>query len=272
MAVESSPSYFMPQDRIVLFMAVMPSPRRPRESRAFPTSEPTIYLMTDDVRWPAEETNRPTIFRHRISATRWRTKDPKAWAQTAGIRGFEPTNSRPVSHEPGRFPEAGVMYSCRYELYRLQRGPHQETSITPKDVLPLEGSDAIISRLDHLDPAVTPRGLRVHLVRTSPESPGSRGAGEHGQKRDDAASVSRLSYQSQRSMSDAAAALAGSADAESSAARDLQQQLMESGHQRPEDDRTPLPRDDASMLAMVQKRVHKGDAEAIYFLGCKYNH
>ncbi|EJK69322.1 hypothetical protein THAOC_09430, partial [Thalassiosira oceanica] len=42
-----------------------------------------------------------------------------------------------------------------------------------------------------------------------------------------------------RSMSDAAAALAGSAsaDAESSAARNLQQQLMESGHERPEDDR-----------------------------------
>lgn len=84
----------------------------------------------------------------------------------------------PVSHEPGRFSEAGVMDSCfwgmhlmsRYELYRLQRqrGPHQETSITPKDVLPLEGSDAIVSRMDHLDPAETPRGLRVHLVRTSP--------------------------------------------------------------------------------------------------------
>ncbi|EJK70680.1 hypothetical protein THAOC_07942 [Thalassiosira oceanica] len=120
-------------------------------------------------------------------------------------------------------------------------------------------------------------------------------------------------------MSDAAAALAGSAaDAESSAERNLRQRLMESGHERPEDDRcpicfdliefpfgkhskwnvcctkrvcngcllaayqrglkgcpfcrTPLPRDDASMLAMVQKRVHKGDAEAIYFLGCKYNH
>ncbi|EJK61419.1 hypothetical protein THAOC_18099 [Thalassiosira oceanica] len=118
-------------------------------------------------------------------------------------------------------------------------------------------------------------------------------------------------------MSDAAADLAGSAGAESSAARQ-QQQLMASGHERPEDDRcpicfdlielpvgkhsklnvccskrvcngcilaayqrglkgcpfcrTPLPTDDASMLAMVQKRVHKGDAEAIYFLGCKYNH
>ncbi|EJK57882.1 hypothetical protein THAOC_22035, partial [Thalassiosira oceanica] len=44
----------------------------------------------DGVCWP----RRPTIFRHRISATRWRTKDPKAWAHTAGIRVFEPTNSR----------------------------------------------------------------------------------------------------------------------------------------------------------------------------------
>ncbi|EJK73459.1 hypothetical protein THAOC_04915, partial [Thalassiosira oceanica] len=35
---------------------------------------------------------------------------------------------------------------------------------------------------------------------------------------------------------------------------------------------TTLPRDDASGLAMVQKRVDKGDAEAIYMLGCKYIH
>ena len=34
--------------------------------------------------------------------------------------------------------------------------------------------------------------------------------------------------------------------------------------------RTPLPTDDASELAMVQKRVDKGDAEAIKFLGHKY--
>ncbi|EJK45543.1 hypothetical protein THAOC_35839, partial [Thalassiosira oceanica] len=86
----------------------------------------------------------------------------------------------------------------------------------------------------------------------------------------DAASVTRLSYQSQRSMSDAAAALAGSADAESSAARNLQQLLMESGHERPESDRTPLPADDASDLAMIQKRVSKGDSEAMSHLGYKY--
>ena len=34
--------------------------------------------------------------------------------------------------------------------------------------------------------------------------------------------------------------------------------------------RTPFPPDDASQLAMVKKRVRKGDAEAIGFLGNKY--
>ncbi|EJK48075.1 hypothetical protein THAOC_33158 [Thalassiosira oceanica] len=117
-------------------------------------------------------------------------------------------------------------------------------------------------------------------------------------------------------MSDAAAAPAGSADAESSAARYLRQQLMESGHERPEGDmcpicfdlielptnkhstfntccmkrvctgcflvarqrglrgcpfcRTPLPTDNASALSMIQKRVSKGDAEAIKVLGEQY--
>jgi len=119
-------------------------------------------------------------------------------------------------------------------------------------------------------------------------------------------------------MSDAApAALAGSADAESSAARDLQQLLMESGHERPEGHtcpicfdliefpmkkhskinvccmklvcngcrlaarrrgmngrcpfcRTATPTDDASELAMIQRRVEKRDAEAIAHLGYKY--
>ncbi|EJK54385.1 hypothetical protein THAOC_25992 [Thalassiosira oceanica] len=113
-------------------------------------------------------------------------------------------------------------------------------------------------------------------------------------------------------MSDAAAALAGSAaDAESSAERNLR--LMASGHERQEDDRcpicfdltelpmskhskinvccmkricngcdlaarrrglrgcpfcrTPHPHDDASALVMVQKRVSKGDSEAIAYLG-----
>ena len=36
--------------------------------------------------------------------------------------------------------------------------------------------------------------------------------------------------------------------------------------------RTPRPTDDASTLAMVQKRVDRGDAEAITFLGGKYYH
>ena len=34
--------------------------------------------------------------------------------------------------------------------------------------------------------------------------------------------------------------------------------------------RSPLPDDEASRLAMVQKRVDKGDTTAIYQLGCKY--
>ncbi|EJK69135.1 hypothetical protein THAOC_09641 [Thalassiosira oceanica] len=120
-------------------------------------------------------------------------------------------------------------------------------------------------------------------------------------------------------MSDAAAAaLAGSADAESSATRNLRQLLMESGHERPEGDtcpicfdliefpmgqhssmnvccmkricngcvlaarqrglvgcpfcRTPHPHDDASTLVMVQKRVSKGDSEAIAYLGEQHYH
>ena len=36
--------------------------------------------------------------------------------------------------------------------------------------------------------------------------------------------------------------------------------------------RTPVPYDDASTLAMIQKRVDKGDAEAITHLGDKYFH
>ncbi|EJK68055.1 hypothetical protein THAOC_10810 [Thalassiosira oceanica] len=80
-----------PQDRIGLFMAVMPSPRRPPAAVGKP-SFPYFKAdyLPDDVCRP----RRPTIFRHRISATRWRTKDPKAWAQTAGIRRFVPANSR----------------------------------------------------------------------------------------------------------------------------------------------------------------------------------
>ena len=122
-----------------------------------------------------------------------------------------------------------------------------------------------------------------------------------------------------------AAARAGSAESADSAqsadtaARNLEQRLMASGHERPEEDacsicfllielpvdqqssmnvccmkrlcngcllavhqrgmlnicpfcRTPLPTDNASQLAMVQNRVDKGDAEAIYQLGTKYYH
>ena len=122
-------------------------------------------------------------------------------------------------------------------------------------------------------------------------------------------------------MSDAAPALAGSADAGSAdlAARNLLERLMASGHERPEEERCPIcldlielpiskhstmnvccmkrvckgcelaaeqrgiydrcpfcrtsvPYDDASELAMIQKRVDKGDALAIYVLGHMYNH
>ncbi|EJK43846.1 hypothetical protein THAOC_37669 [Thalassiosira oceanica] len=120
-------------------------------------------------------------------------------------------------------------------------------------------------------------------------------------------------------MSDAAAALAGSAAAESTAARNLRQQLMENGHERPEGHtcpicfdliefpvgkhskrnsccmktvcngcilaaerrgfnescpfcRTSLPDDDASTLAMIQKRVNKGDAAALSHLGEHHYH
>ena len=109
---------------------------------------------------------------------------------------------------------------------------------------------------------------------------------------------------------------AAAADSAESAARNLAERLMASGHERPEGDRCPicfdliglpiskhahlkvccmtrvcngcifaarrrgmndcpfcrttLPAYDASMLTMVQKRVDKGDAEAIKHLGEKY--
>ncbi|EJK70190.1 hypothetical protein THAOC_08473 [Thalassiosira oceanica] len=54
------------------------------------------------------------------------------------------------------------------------------------------------------------------------------------------------------------------------AGRSFHQRLMTSGHERPEGGRTHLPTDNASGLAMVQKRVDKGDAIAISFLGDQY--
>ena len=120
-------------------------------------------------------------------------------------------------------------------------------------------------------------------------------------------------------MSDAAADLAVSVESadDPAAARNLEQRLMASGHERPEGEacpicylyielpmskhsrvnvccmkrvcngcllaamrrgllvscpfcRTPFTDDDTSQIAMVQKRVDKGDAEAITFLGTKY--
>ncbi|EJK45898.1 hypothetical protein THAOC_35464 [Thalassiosira oceanica] len=121
-------------------------------------------------------------------------------------------------------------------------------------------------------------------------------------------------------MSNGAAAVADSANSEPAGlggAQNLQQQLMASGHERPEEEtcpicfdlielpmvnhstikvccmkrvcdgcilaarlrgmndrcpfcRTPHPDDDASILAMVQKRVSKGDSRAIAYLGDSY--
>ena len=122
-------------------------------------------------------------------------------------------------------------------------------------------------------------------------------------------------------MSDAAAAVAqaGPAEAADQAARNLEQRLMSSGHERPEEDRcpicfdliefpmqrnaktnvccmkrvcngcataayrrgmynrcpfcrTPIAGDEASQLAMIRKRVGKGDAAAIKLLGNQYYH
>ena len=116
-----------------------------------------------------------------------------------------------------------------------------------------------------------------------------------------------------------AADLDGSVESADQAARNLQERLMASGQERPEEDRCPicfdlielpmwehakmnvcclkmvckgcvlaahqrglldrcpfcrttLPADDASTLAMIQKRVKKGDAEAMLYLGCKHYH
>ncbi|EJK50600.1 hypothetical protein THAOC_30366, partial [Thalassiosira oceanica] len=74
-------------------------------------------------------------------------------------------------------------------------------------------------------------------------------------------------------MSNEAAAVADSANVEPAdlgVAQNLQQRLIASGHERPEDDRTPFPADDPSRLAMIQKRVYKGDADAITYLGHKH--
>ncbi|EJK56142.1 hypothetical protein THAOC_24028 [Thalassiosira oceanica] len=117
----------------------------------------------------------------------------------------------------------------------------------------------------------------------------------------------------------AAVAQAGSVESANLAARNLQERLMASGHERPEGDRCPicfdlvelpvaahskmnvccmkrvcigcglaahqrgmfdscpfcrtsLPHDNASTLAMIQKRVSKGDEAAINHLGDKYFH
>ncbi|EJK77467.1 hypothetical protein THAOC_00700 [Thalassiosira oceanica] len=65
-------------------------------------------------------------------------------------------------------------------------------------------------------------------------------------------------------------ARAGPAESNDPAVPTLQQRLMASGLERPEGDRTPIPGDDTSKLAMTQKRVDKGDAVATKTLGDWY--
>ncbi|EJK53432.1 hypothetical protein THAOC_27139, partial [Thalassiosira oceanica] len=66
---------------------------------------------------------------------------------------------------------------------------------------------------------------------------------------------------------DDGAAVAGAGDDGSAEAARYSQGLLNEGHER-----TPHPSDKASGLAMVQKRVRKRDAEAIYYLGNQYCH
>ncbi|EJK75160.1 hypothetical protein THAOC_03129, partial [Thalassiosira oceanica] len=73
-------------------------------------------------------------------------------------------------------------------------------------------------------------GARMSFVPRGEEGKKKKGGGRRGSRGGEVAA----------SMSDAAAAPAGSADAESSAERNLRQQLMASGHERPEDDRCPI--------------------------------
>ncbi|EJK45768.1 hypothetical protein THAOC_35601 [Thalassiosira oceanica] len=101
----------------------------------------------------------------------------------------------------------------------------------------------------------------------------------------------------EKAMSSESSATNLAADRSESAdqAAQVKLRLMASGHERPEDDRgsamgcdleatqrgiydscpfckTNVPNDDASILAMIYKRVDKGDAEAISFLGNNYYH
>ncbi|EJK52803.1 hypothetical protein THAOC_27888, partial [Thalassiosira oceanica] len=74
-------------------------------------------------------------------------------------------------------------------------------------------------------------------------------------------------------MSNEAAAVAQAGSVESAdlaAAQSLHRRLMASGHERPEANRTAIPTDDASVLAMVRKRVSKDDAAAINHLAQQY--
>ena len=80
-----------PRDHKGLFLDVISSRRRPPATVGKPRF---AYFKADYLPDDVCRPRRPTIFRHRISATRWRTKDPKAWAQIAGIRRVVPSNPR----------------------------------------------------------------------------------------------------------------------------------------------------------------------------------
>ncbi|EJK55281.1 hypothetical protein THAOC_24999 [Thalassiosira oceanica] len=66
---------------------------------------------------------------------------------------------------------------------------------------------------------------------------------------------------------DGAASAGADCDDRSAEAAIYSQRLLDEGHER-----SPHPSDDASALAMIQKRVSKGDAEAINHLGNQYFH
>ena len=153
------------------------------------------------------------------------------------------------------------------------------------------------------------------VAKGKPEDTGEAAARRNVGTQEDGVHSSSTSHQS---MSSNVTNVAGSeVESADPAARNLQQRLMTSGHERPEGDacticfqlfefpmgkrskvnaccmkrvcngcilaavqrdiddicpfcRTPRPTDDASEHTMIQKRVDKGDAEAIYQLGEQY--
>ncbi|EJK76815.1 hypothetical protein THAOC_01404 [Thalassiosira oceanica] len=72
------------------------------------------------------------------------------------------------------------------------------------------------------------------------------------------------------SQDDGSASAGAGDDGRSAEAARYSQRLLNEGHERAEGERTPHPSDDASALAMIQKRVGKRDADAIHHLGNQY--